>query len=158
MQGTLMNLRGRTLALILAFVACCALGTSLATGGAGAAEDARKDFSFDCDHDAIHVTQTGNRLDARGRLTCTGSGVRRQVARVCLLQTGGARPVVVKCATRARSGAGRLVATVSRRCARGPATGFITRLQIRIKQQDGDVLTDKASSSPNRFPRDCTPN
>ena len=31
----------------------------------------------------------------------------------------------------------------------------VTRLQIRIKQSDGDVLTDTARSSPNRFPRDC---
>ena len=157
MQGMGITLRGRTVALIAGVLACCALGTSLAAGGAGAAESPRMDFSFDCDHDAIHVTQTGNRLNARGKLRCTGSGVRRQVIRVCLLQTGGARPVAVKCVTKARRGTGRISATVSRRCGRGPAVGFITRLNIRIKQTDGDVLTDKASSSPNRFPRDCTP-
>ena len=158
MQGTVISVRSRTLAIFGAFVACCALGTSLAAGGAGAAENARMDFSFDCDHDAIHVTQQGNRLSARGKLTCTGNGVRREVVRVCLLQTGPARPVVVKCATRARSGTGRVTATATRACAKGPTVGFITRLQIRIKQEDGDVLTDTARSSPNRFPRDCTPN
>ena len=157
MQGMRMSLRRRTVALAAALVACSALGTSLAAGGADAAGDARMDFSFDCEHDAIHVTQTGNRLDARGKLRCTGSGIRRQVIRVCLLQSSVRRPVVVKCVTRARSGTGRLSATVSRRCGRGPDVGFITRLQIRIRQTDGDLLTDRAASSPNRFPRDCTP-
>ena len=157
MQGMEMSIRGRTAALIAAFVACCALGTSLAAGGANAAGDARMDFSFDCDHDAIHVTQSGNRLDAKGKLRCTGSGIRRQVIRVCLLQAGATRPVVVKCVVRARTGTGRLTATASRRCGRGPDVGFITRLQIRIRQTDGDLLTDTARSSPNRFPRDCTP-
>ena len=155
MQGMEMSLRGRTAAVIAALAACCALGASLATGGADAAGGARMDFSFDCDHDAIHVTQTGNRLDARGKLQCTGSGIRRQVLRVCLLQATGARPAVVKCVVRARNGTGRLTATASRRCGRGPDVGFITRIQIRIRQTDGDLLTDRTRSSPNRFPRDC---
>ena len=156
MQG--MKLRSRSVVVLAALVACCALGTSLAAGGTGAAESPRKDFSFDCEHEAIHVTQTGNRLESRGFLRCTGSGIRRQVARVCLLQATRRGPVVVKCAANAKSGPGRVVATVSRRCGRGPDVGFITRLQIRIKQEDGDVLTDRGTSSPNRFPRDCTPN
>jgi hypothetical protein len=157
MQGMGMTSRGRTTAIVAALVACCALGTSLAAGGAGAADGARYDFSFDCDHDAIHVTQTGNRLSAKGKLRCTGSGVRRQVIRVCLLQNDRPRPVVVRCARRARSGTGRVTAIARRRCARGPDVGFVSRIQIRIKQEDGDVLTDSARSSPNRFPRDCTP-
>ena len=155
MQGTQSSIRGRTVALVTAFAVCCALGASLLAGGAGAAGNARADFSFDCDHDAIHVTQTGNRLDARGKVRCTGSGIRRQVLRVCLLQNSPRGPIVVKCVLKARSGTGQVSAVASRRCGRGRDVGFITRLQIRIKQTDGDVLTDTARSSPNRFPRDC---
>ena len=153
MQGS--TWRSRTVGATAALVACFALGL-LTVGGAGAADSARYDFSFECDHDALHVTQVGNRLDARGRLRCTGNGARREVIRVCLLQTGAARPAVVKCVTKARSGTGRIAATVSRRCAKGPNTGFITRLQIRVRTEHGRVLTDRAASSPNRFPRDCT--
>jgi hypothetical protein len=141
-------------ALLATLAACCALGASLFAGGAGATNSA-KDFSFDCDIDAIHVTQTGNRLDARGRLRCAGSGVRRQVIRVCLMQASPRGPVVVKCVVKARSGTGLVSAVSSRRCGRGPSVGFITRVQVRIKQTDGDVATDTARSSPNRLPRDC---
>ena len=157
MQGMRLRLRSRTVAVMAALIACCALGTSLATGGTGAAENPRKDFSFDCEHEAIHVTQTGNRLESRGILRCTGSGIRRQVVRVCLLQATRRGPVVLKCAAEAKSGAGRVVATVSRRCGRGPNVGFITRLQIRIRDEHGKLHRDRAASSPNRFPRDCTP-
>ena len=153
MQGTL-SIRGKTAVSIAAFAACCALGASLLAGGAGAT-GAAKDFSFDCDHDATHVTQTGNRLDARGRLRCTGSGIRREVVRVCLLQASLRGPVVVKCVRRARSGTGLVSAVASRRCGKGPDVGFITRLQVRIRLTNGDVVTDTARSSPNRFPRDC---
>ena len=157
MQGMKMSLRSRTFAVMAAVVACGALGVSLAAGGAGASENAHKDFSFDCVHDAIQVTQSGNRLDARGKLRCSGSGIRRQVLRVCLLQTGGPRPVVVKCVVRARNGSGQLSAVASRRCAKGPYVGFMTRIKIRIRKSNGKLLTDQATASPNRFPRDCTP-
>ena len=155
MQGTGMTVRGRIVAAGVALFASLAMFASLNAGGAGASDGARA-FSFDCDHDAIHVTQQRNRLDARGRLKCTGSGIRRQILRVCLLQTTRRNPVLIKCVTKARNGTGLLTARASRRCGVGPATGFITRVQVRIKQTDGDVVTDKSTASPNRFGRDCT--
>jgi hypothetical protein len=150
MPGRKFTLRGKSAAVLAAAVACCALVFSLSAGGAGAA-----DFSFDCSHDATHVTQTQNQLHARGKLQCTGNGIRRQVIRVCLLQQKPAGLRSVKCVTRARNGSGTVTADATRTCAKGPLTGFVTRIKVRIKQTDGDVTTDSSRSSPNHFPRNC---
>ena len=147
-----MTASGRGAALIAALIAFCALGASLAAGGADA-----RGYSYSCDLDAVHVTQSDNRLDARGRLACTGTGVRRAVVRVCLLQNSRSGPVVVKCAVRARNGTGRLRVTAFRQCAAGPETGFISRVKIRIRQVDGRLKTETQSAGANRFRRDCTP-
>lgn len=154
MQGIGMTTRGRTMAGIAALLACCALGVSLAAGGAGAADGSR--YSFDCNDRTIRTTQTGNRLDARGWLRCTGSGgVVREVVRVCLLQNTRNGFVEVKCVRRARNGLGLVEGIASRRCGKGPMVGFATRMRYRVREADGEVMTGGDLTGTNRFPRNC---
>ena len=153
MQGTVLTLRGRLLAAVAVLLACSALWISLLAGGAGAAGADRATYT--CNYRSQAVTQTGNRLDAKGRMNCTGNGVGRQVLRVCLLQDAGRNYARIKCVVRARNGPGLLTRTASRACGRGPEVGFITRIRIRVRLEGGKVQTASAESSDNEFSRNC---
>ena len=148
-----MTLRGRLLVGIAALLACSALGISLLAGGAGAAGADRATYS--CNYRSLDVTQTGNRLKAKGRMRCVGNGVGRQVLRVCLMQDTGSRYARIKCVVQARNGPGLLTGTASRRCGRGPEVGFITRIRIRVRLEGGQVQTASNETTANEFLRDC---
>lgn len=153
MQGTVMTVRSSLLAGIAALVACLALSVSLLAGGAGAADADRANYS--CSYRSMTVTQTGNRLDAKGRMKCVGDGVARQVLQVCLMQDTGPRYLKVKCVTQAKNGPGLVTGTAARLCGRGPEVGFITRIRIRVRLTGGQVQTAQSESSDNEFLRDC---
>ena len=153
MQGTVMTVRGRLLVGIAALLACSALGVSMLAGGAGAADADRATYS--CNYRSLTVTQTGNRLDAKGRMKCLGNGVARQVLQTCLMQDRGPRYAKVKCVTHARNGPGLVTGTAARRCARGPEVGFITKIRIRVRLKGGQVQTAQSQSSDNEFLRNC---
>src|SRR5690349_20939494 len=102
--------------LLIAFLLCGALLAGLATDRADAGP-------LQCSFRSVKPTETGKRLDAKGRMKCTGTGtVRRQTLRVCLLQKVDGKYVSVKCVTHSLSGPGIVTGTATRLCVKGEAT------------------------------------
>jgi hypothetical protein len=152
MQGieTTRRRRGTAGAFVIV-AAVCALIVALPAGGAGAADAKRG--SYHCDYGFSPVGQKGKWVVARGYTTCTGSGLARQVVRVCLLQGRNLR--VVDCTVRSMNGPGVVRAVATRRCAEGRRVGFVTRVQARFRLDDGRVQTKRDFSSSQQLRRDC---
>lgn len=138
------------LATVLGALLLCSV--LLAGIGANSADAAG---SLQCSFRSVSPTETGNRLDAKGRLKCTGGGVRRQVLRVCLLQDTGPRFTLVKCVTHALNGPGLVTGTAARLCGRGPEVAFISRIHIRVRLSGGSVQKASTDSSKSKFERNC---
>ena len=135
--------------LLAALLLCGLLLAGLGADGASAGP-------LQCSFRSVKPTETGKRLDAKGRMRCTGSGtVKRQTLKVCLMQKTEARYVEVKCVTHALSGPGLVTGTAARICASGPAVDFISRIQIRVRLSNGSLQKAQTDSSKGRFPRNC---
>jgi hypothetical protein len=145
--------KARVGAFLAVLVSCCALWVALDAHGAGAATAARGPFQ--CSFRSVKVTHQESRLDSKGRMRCTGNAVRRQVLRVCLLQDTESGKVEIKCVTHAKNGVGLVTGTASRICGTGPATGFITRIHIRLTLKGSPVQKATTDSSPTELKRNC---
>lgn len=148
-----MTLGSRVPGFVAAFLAFAVLAVGIAALGAGPAD--AKAGSYSCNFRSLKVTQSGNTVAAKGRLKCTGTGVKRQVLRVCLLQEAGSNYRTVKCVVRTRNGPGLFTATASRKCGTGIPTGFVTRTRIRVRLDGGSIQTAKSESSDTQLPRNC---
>ena len=113
------------------------------------------DKRIQCSYRSVKPVEVGKRIDAKGRLKCTGGGVKRQVLRVCLMQQTDSSFTLVKCVTHALNGPGLVTATAARLCPRGPEVAFKTRIHIRVRLTGGGV--QKASSDSSKVPikRNC---
>ena len=151
MPGISVRSRVGLVTALAALVLCSALLAGFGTNSAGATADKR----LQCAFRSVKPTVSGNRIDAKGRLKCTGPEVQRQVLRVCLLQDTGSRNALIKCVTHALNGPGLVTGTAARLCARSGQNIFLSRIHVRIRVTGGSVQTASSDSSNVPFGRNC---
>ena len=121
----------------------------------GVSADDAKAGPLQCSFRTVKPTETGNRLDAKGRMRCVGTKVRRQTLRVCLMQKTESSFAQVKCVTHALNGPGTVTGTAARLCPKGPEVAFMTRSYIRVRLAGGSVQKAQSDSTKALFERNC---
>ena len=151
MPGISVISRVGLVAALAGLVLCAVLLAGFGANTAGASAEK----SIQCSYRSVKPTETGKRLDAKGRLKCTGGGIQRQVLRVCLLQDFGSSFKPVKCVTHALNGPGLVTGTAARLCVKGPEVAFLSRINIRVRLTGGSVQKASSDSSKVKFERKC---
>ena len=136
---------------LAALVLCAVLVAGFGASSAGATAEK----GFQCSYRSVRPAEEGNRLDAKGRLKCTGSSVQRQVLKVCLMQDTGSRFVLLKCVTHALNGGGLVTGTAARLCPKGSEAAFKTRIRIRIRLTGGSIQKASSDSPKSLIERNC---